>query len=53
MSDLFWLSDAQIARLEPYFPKLSTGRWLQSVERPAKGQMAARRSRLWRRVATR
>ena len=21
MSDLFWLSDAQIARLEPYFPK--------------------------------
>ena len=21
MSDLFWLSDAQMARLEPYFPK--------------------------------
>ena len=21
MSDLFWLTDAQIARLEPYFPK--------------------------------
>ena len=25
MSDLFWLSDAQIARLEPYSPKLSHG----------------------------
>jgi transposase len=22
MSDLFWLSDAQMARLEPFFPKL-------------------------------
>lgn len=21
MSDLFWLSDSQMARLEPYFPK--------------------------------
>ncbi|NBB81675.1 MAG: IS5/IS1182 family transposase, partial [Verrucomicrobia bacterium] len=21
MSDLFWLTDAQMARLEPYFPK--------------------------------
>ena len=21
MSDLFWLSDAQMARLEPFFPK--------------------------------
>ncbi|MEM5544942.1 transposase, partial [Sulfitobacter sp. AS92] len=21
MSDLFWLNDAQMARLEPYFPK--------------------------------
>lgn len=21
MSDLFWLTEAQIARLEPYFPK--------------------------------
>ncbi|MEO9781428.1 MAG: IS5/IS1182 family transposase, partial [Sedimentitalea sp.] len=21
MSDLFWLSDAQMARLKPYFPK--------------------------------
>lgn len=21
MSDLFWLADAQMARLEPYFPK--------------------------------
>jgi len=21
MSDLFWLSDAQMARLEPYYPK--------------------------------
>jgi len=21
MADLFWLSDAQMARLEPYFPK--------------------------------
>ena len=21
MSDLFWLSDAQLARLEPFFPK--------------------------------
>ncbi len=25
MSDLFWLSDAQMARLRPYFPK-SRGR---------------------------
>jgi len=34
MSDLFWLSDAQMARLEPYFPK-SHGKLRTAVQNSA------------------
>ena len=48
MSDLFWLSDAQMARLEPFFPK-SHGRPRVDDRRVLGGIIFVRRNGLrWR-----
>ena len=48
MSDLFWLSNAQLARLEPYFPK-SHGKPRVDDQRVLSGIIFINRNRLrWR-----
>lgn len=50
MSDLFWLSDAQMARLEPFFPK-SAGKPRVGDRRVLSGMIFINRNGLRRRDA--
>ena len=50
MSDLFWLTDAQMARLEPYFPK-SHGKPRVGDRRVLNGIIFINRNGLWWRDA--
>jgi|LauGreDrversion4_2_1035121.scaffolds.fasta_scaffold1417474_2 hypothetical protein len=45
MSDLFWLTGAQMARLQPFFPK-KHGKPLERPERTVRGRMVERIRRL-------
>lgn len=45
ISDLYWLSDAQMARLEPYFPK-SPGKPRVDDKRVMSGVILSNRNRL-------